>query len=147
MWTAEVVLLCALQMLGRSASSFPPITMIDTLPADVSAGAEGYVRHNDAHIYLVTSGENFRDAQMSINRCGNTNAVRKIASVLIHEEAHLRQAADERSAYEAQLTTLTALGAGPGSPAYQATFRAMQLAVRQQRRKSVPAGLIASATP
>ena len=147
MWTAEVVLLCALQMLGRSEASFPPITMIDTVPANGSAGAEGYVRHNDAHIYLVTTGENFRDARMSITRCGNTNAVRKIASVLIHEEAHLRQAADERSAYEAQLTTLTALGAGPGSPAYRATFRAMQLTVRQQRRKSVPAGLMASATP
>lgn len=147
MWTAEVVLLCALHMLGRSEASFPPITMIDTVPPNVSAGAEGYVRHNDTHIYLVTTSENFRDAQTSMTRCGNTNAVRKIASVLVHEEAHLRQAANERTAYETQLTTLTALGAGPGSPAYQETFKAMQHAVRLERRKSVPAGLMASATP
>jgi hypothetical protein len=145
-WTADVVLLCALNMLGRSESSFPPIAMISAATANVSAGAEGYVRHNDPHIYLITSSDNFRDAQASITRCGNANAVRKIASVLIHEEAHLRQAADERTAYEAQLTILTALGAGPGSPAYQEAFRAMQRAVRQQRG-SAPAGLIASATP
>ena len=146
-WTAATVLLCALNMLGRSEASFPPIMMVSTLPASVSAGAEGYVRHNDAHIYLVTTGGNFRDAQGSITRCGNTNAVRKIASVLIHEEAHLRQAADERTAYQAQLTTLTALGAGPGSAPYQEAFRAMQRALRQQRREPVPAGLMASATP
>jgi hypothetical protein len=143
-WTADVVLLCALTMLGRSEASFPPITMIQAAAGTVSAGAEGFVRHNDAHIYLVTTSETFREAQASTGRCGNVNAIRKIASVLIHEEAHLRQGADERTAYEAQLTMLAAMGAGPGSPAYQATFRAMQRTVQQQRRA---AGQMASAMP
>ena len=145
MWTAEVVLLCALTLLGRSEASFPPIAFIET-PPNVSAGAEGFVRDNDPHIYLVTTGGNFRAARESRTRCGATNAVRKIASILIHEEVHLRQAADERTAYEAQLTMLTALGAGPGSPPYQKPIRAMQRAVKP-RPHPAPAGLLASAIP
>ena len=145
-WSAEVVLVCALNMLGRAPASFPPIVMIDRAPAIVTAGAEGFVRENDPHIYLVTSGSNFREARASGTRCGSTNAIRKIASVLIHEEAHLRQGADEETAYRAQLTMLTALGAGVGSPPYLETLRAMRHTVAQQRRRPVPA-LIASSTP
>ena len=147
MWTAEVVLLCALNMLGRSQASFPPIALVTAMPANASAGAEGYVRQDDPHIYLVTTGGNFRAAQEAMNRCGNTNAVRKIASVLIHEEAHLRQGADEKTAYEAQLTTLSALGAGVGSPAYQEVIKGMQRTLHLQRRTRAPAGLIASVVP
>jgi hypothetical protein len=147
-WTAEVVLLCALNLLGRSEASFPPIAMVDMVAASVSAGAEGFVRHDDPHIYLVTTGGNFRAAQESRTRCGNTNAVRKIASVLIHEEVHLRQEADEKTAYEAQLTMLSALGAGVGSAPYQEVIRAMQRTLKHQPRpQRAPAGLLASAIP
>ena len=60
-------------------------------------------------------------------------AARKLASVLVHEETHVKQGADEKSAYAAQLTTLTALGAGIGSPPYQEVVRAMRLTLALRR--------------
>ena len=135
MWTAEAVLACALTLLGRSVSSFPPIEFVTTAPADVSPGAEAYVRVNDTRIFLVTSSRHFRGLQLARNRCGDVMSARKLASVLVHEEAHLKQGADESQAYAAQLTMLTALGAGIGSPPYQEVVRAMRRTLAQPRRK------------
>jgi hypothetical protein len=143
MWTAEVVLVCALNMLGRSAASFPPIQLVQTVPARVSPTAEAFVRRGDPHIYLITSSGAFRDAEASMDRCGNPMAIRKIASILIHEEAHLRHGADEKAAYQAQLTILTALGAGPGSPPYSQVSKAMRVTLNAQRKAR--AAMIASA--
>lgn len=134
MWTAEAVLVCAMSMLGRPASSFPPIELVERAHHGASIGAEAYVRREELRIYVVTDSETFREARVSQNRCGNTMAIRKIASVLIHEEVHLRQGAGEKTAYEAQLTTLTALGAGPGSTAYASVKRAMRYTLDQQRK-------------
>ena len=47
------VLVCALELLGRSASSMPPIKVLALPPADVSVNAEGFVRGNDGIIYVV----------------------------------------------------------------------------------------------
>ena len=135
MWTAEAVLACALTLLGRSVSSFPPIEFVTTIPADVSPGAEAYVRVNDRRIFLVTASRHFRELQLARSRCGNIMSARKLASVLIHEEAHLKQGAGESEAYAAQLTTLTALGAGIGSPPYQEVVRAMRQTLARPRRK------------
>ena len=96
-------------------------------------GVEAYVREGEQRIYLVTFSDTFREARVARDRCGNTAAIRKIASVLIHEEVHLKQGAGEKAAYEAQLTTLTALGAGPGTPAYASVRRAMLYTLKQQR--------------
>lgn len=134
MWTAEAVLVCALSMLGRPQSSFPPIEFVDRAQVTASAGAEAYVRRDEGRIYLITSSDTFRDARASQDRCGNTMAIRKIASVLIHEEVHLRQGGDEKAAYEAQLTILTALGSGPGSPPYSSVRRAMHYTLDQQKK-------------
>jgi hypothetical protein len=134
MWTAEAVLVCAMSMLGRPASSFPPIELVERSHHGASIGAEAYVRREEQRIYVVTSSDTFREARVSQDRCGNTMAIRKIASVLIHEEVHLRQGAGEKAAYEAQLTTLTALGAGPGSPPYASVKRAMRYTLDQQRK-------------
>ena len=60
MWTAEAVLACALTLLGRSVSSFPPIEFVTTLPADASPQTEAYVRVNDKRIFLVTTGLHFQ---------------------------------------------------------------------------------------
>lgn len=141
MWSAEVVLVCALTMLGRSEKSFPPIELVNTVPLNTAAGAEAYVRLNDQRIYLVTTSHNFQSARASRERCGDNMAIRKIASVLIHEELHVRQGADEKTAYQAQLTILTALGAGVGSPPYLEVIRAMRHVERQQRK---PARLMAA---
>jgi hypothetical protein len=143
MWTAEAVLVCAMGLLGRPASSFPPIELVDRAHHGASIGAEAYVRRDEQRIYVVISSDTFREARVSQGRCGNTMAIRKIASVLIHEEVHLRQGAGEKAAYEAQLTTLNALGAGPGSPAYASVKRAMRFTLDQQ--KKAEARLIAAA--
>src|SRR5688572_31105414 len=60
---------------------------------------------------LLTTSEAFRTALKAQTRCGNRNALRKLASILVHEEWHLRHGSDEEGAYSAQLTTLTMLGA------------------------------------
>ena len=53
-----------------------------------------------------------------------------IASVLVHEEWHVRHGGDEAGAYAAQQTTLIRLNAGPGTPLYHEVTRAMLIATR-----------------
>jgi hypothetical protein len=132
-WTAEAVLVCALTVLGRSESSFPPITLVKNVPVDVSPMAEAFVRVNDNHIYLLTTSSTFQRLQTAKDRCGDLQATRKLASVLIHEELHIKEHADEKAAYNAQLTILTALGSGTGSRPYQEVHRAMRAALKQKR--------------
>jgi hypothetical protein len=148
MWTAEVVLLCALEVLGRSAGSFPPIELVAAAPINASVGVEAYVGPRDKKIYLVTTSDAFRRLMQTQARCGDVMAARKLASILIHEELHIRENASERTAYQAQLVHLIMMGAGVGSAPYQEVFRAMQhTANRDRARVSVPAtpaGLMAS---
>jgi hypothetical protein len=125
MWSAELVLVCALSALGRAPSSFPPIELVDTRPPGVSPHAEGFVRAGERRIYLLTSSPVFRSAQVSDVRCGDFRAVRKIASVLIHEEFHLERPGDEAGAYAAQLTALGAMGIGATHPLSQGVRRSM----------------------
>jgi hypothetical protein len=136
MWTAEAVLVCALSMLGRSESSFPPIEFVERAHAGASAGVEAYVLRDERRIYVVTSSATFLEARGSHNPCGNTMAIKKLASVLIHEEVHLKQGGNERAAYEAQLTMLTALGSGPGTPPYSSVRRAMLYTLDQQKKNA-----------
>lgn len=137
MWTAEAVLVCALTLLNRSESSFPPIHFVSVAPADVSAQAEAFTRVNDRHIYLVTASKLFQQLQADDYRCGNLAAVRKLASVLVHEEAHVVRLANERDAYAAQLMALAALGAGPGSILYGEVTRSMRHALARGRPEPV----------
>lgn len=142
MLTAELALVCALELLGRPARSFPPIEFIRSAPVDASPGVEAYVGPTDKKIYIVTASRTFQRLLKSERRCSDRDAARKLASVLVHEEAHIRKDASEKSAYETQLLILTALGSGLGSPAYMEVMRAMQHTLARQRRK--PAGLMAS---
>ena len=135
MWTAEAVLVCALTLLGRGLGSFPPIDLVATVPADVSPAAEAFVRINSGRISLVTTSSIFRRLQQARDQCSDIMAARKLASILVHEETHVKQGADEKSAYAAQLTTLTALGAGIGSPPYQEVVRAMRLTLAMRRKE------------
>jgi hypothetical protein len=133
-WTAETVLVCALALLHRSVDSFPPIQLESVRPAGVSRLADGFVRDGDPRIHVVTTTGAFAQAMGSTYRCGNLRALKKIASVVIHEEWHLRHGADEAGAYLAQLTALLYLEAGPGSPLYAEVQRSM----RKVRRASRP---------
>ena len=120
----------SLNVLHRSATSFPPIVLVDTRPSYVSAGAEAYVSVSDARIYLITSTPVFVRARRALYKCGNVDAIRKIASLLVHEEWHVRHGDDEAGAYVAQLSTLIALDAGPGHPLYREVTTSMQHAIR-----------------
>jgi hypothetical protein len=137
MWSAEIVLVCALSALGRAPSTFPPIALVDTRPPGVSNSAEGFVRAGEHRIYLLTTSATFRDALAADTRCGNYRAVRKLASVLIHEEFHIRQPGDEQGAYTAQLTALAAMGLDYAHPVYVEVRRAMlKVAARQRPERS-----------
>ena len=136
MWSAAAVLVCALNVLGRSPATLPPITLIDVPPGGASAGIEAFVMAGDKTIYIVTSSAVFRRAQSSGLRCGSLEALRKIASVIVHEEWQVRHGPDEREAYRAQLFALTVMGAGAGSPLYGEVSRSMH-AVTVSRRAPV----------
>jgi hypothetical protein len=135
MWSAATVLVCALDLLGRSAGSFPPITFLEVRPPDVSARADAFVRRGDDTIYLVTTAPAFQRLQRSRDRCSELNAVRSLASVLVHEEWHVRNGPDERRAYEAQLMALRAMNAGPGNPVYAGVNRAMNHTLKTRPRQ------------
>ena len=133
MWTAEVVLVCALNLLGRSASSFPPIEFTRAAPVGASRWVEAYVGPLDRKIYIITTTDTFQRLLRTRNRCGDIMAARKLASLLVHEEAHIRQGASEQAAYQAQLLTLTVLGAGIGSLPYMEVSRAMRHTLKRQQ--------------
>jgi hypothetical protein len=110
MWSAATVLVCTLELLGRGAGSFPSIVLLDARPADVSSRAEAFIRHGDPTIYVMTTGPAFARARRALFKCGDREALVKLASILVHEESHLRKGTTESEAYIAQLTTLIELG-------------------------------------
>jgi hypothetical protein len=131
-----MVLVCALTLLHRSVESFPPIEFVDVRPPYVSANADAYVPLGQARIYLITTSPAFSRARRAVYKCGDLNALRKIASVLVHEEWHVRHGSDEAGAYAAQLSTLTSLAAGPGNPVYYEVTKSMQVAIRRSREQT-----------
>jgi hypothetical protein len=72
-------------------------------------------------------------------RCGDIQALKKIASVIVHEEWHVRHGRDEAEAYAAQLTALTALRSGPGSPLFTEVWRARRAATEVPRKSPIVA--------
>jgi hypothetical protein len=83
--------------------------------------------------YLITSTPAFVRAKNAPCKCGNVDVIRKIASLLVHEEWHVRHGDDEAGAYVAQLSTLIALDAGPGHPLYREVTTSMQHAIGRAR--------------
>ena len=122
MATAAAVLVCVLNLIGRP---MPPIVLLDTRPADVSPRAEAFVRRNPDTIYLLTMTDVYEDAKRR-----ELQALRKLASILVHEETHLRHGPDERRAYESQLMELLRLGETPERPVYRGVAKAMRFVLR-----------------
>src|SRR5262245_5339940 len=118
---APAVIACTLALLGRSADSMPPITLIEAAPPHVSANAEAFVWSGEAMIYVIAAAPAFREA-----RCRSAGSLVKLASVLVHEEWHVRHGGDEGGAYNAQLLALLQLGARIDSPVYKGVVRAMR---------------------
>ena len=144
MWSAGSVLVCALSVLGRSESSMPRIELIDVAPPGVSANAEAFVERSTKTISVLTSSNVFRDAASSRGGCNSASmSMRKLASILAHEEWHVRHGPDERKAYHYQLVTLIRLGVPPGAAIYQ-EVQASMLSVLEARRRGRPDRVLAS---
>jgi hypothetical protein len=134
--TAAAVIACALALLGKSETTMPPIVLVDVPPVYASRDVEAYVRTNDDTIYVVTSSPLFRAVQGWKSDCGDPLALKKLASVLVHEEWHIRHRGDdERSAYYAQLTALVQLGVTPGHAVYTGVMRSMQAVEKKRKQK------------
>ena len=151
MTVAGFVLVCALELLGRSADRLPPIVIVDERPPEASLSAVAFVRRGEHAIYLIASAAPFRtamDSNRSKSYCRNLDALRLIASMIVHEEWHLEHGSDERGAYYAQLTELQRLGVSPGRGPYEAVRRAMQQVVdTEAQRLRRASNLAARATP
>jgi hypothetical protein len=132
MTPAATVLVCALELLHRSPASLPRIELLDVRPVHASVNAEAFVDPATATIYILTTSAVFRAAQLSETRCGNLDPIRKLASIIVHEEWHVRHGSDEEGAYYAQLTTLAMLGA-IDTPIYHGVRRAMAAVLAQRR--------------
>jgi hypothetical protein len=110
MTPSAAVLVCALDLLGRS-HAIAPIVLIAAPPPHASPTAEAFITRDPDIIYLVTSTRIFVDALSDRWSAIHREACKKLASIIVHEEWHLRHGPDERGAYLAQLTTLQWLGA------------------------------------
>jgi len=139
--TAAAVIACALALLGKSENAMPRIVLVDVPPAYASPQVEAYVRESDDTIYVVTSSPLFRAVQGWKSECGDPLSLKKLASVLVHEEWHIRHGGEEREAYYAQLTALVQLGISPGDFVYIGVVRSMQAV--DKKRKQKPAMILA----
>jgi hypothetical protein len=129
---------CALELLGRSASQLPPIEIIEERPAGASATAVAYADIRTGVIYLIASAPSFRRAraaQASSKECREPDELRLVASTIVHEEWHIRNGPDEEGAYLAQLMALQQMGLGPETAAYHSIRRAMRVALAARARE------------
>lgn len=135
MQSAAAVIACALALLGRSEKSMPSITLVEAPPKHGSIQADAFVSLPDPRIYVVTTSPTFRDAMASRSSCSNSDPLKKLASVLMHEEWHIRNGSDESGAYYAQLTTLLRLGVPPDNNTYRSVQRSMQAVLKKKNQK------------
>jgi hypothetical protein len=125
-----------LSALGRSERHFHPIVFDASVPPGGSPNAEAFVSHDPKRIHLITSSFVFREAMSAHDRCGRRSSLAKIASMVVHEEWHLRHGADEEGAYLAQLATLIQMGFDQGSPTYASVRKAMLHVTRGSPRRA-----------
>ncbi len=146
MWSPASVVVCALFVLGRSEAKMPRIELVEVPPPGVSDNAEAFVRRDTRTIYLVTSSSVFQEALRFRGHCGPTPAMRKLASILAHEDWHVRNGPDEQRAYEYQLLTLIRLGLPPGTGVYREVQISM-LRVVAARKREQPERVLARRDP
>jgi len=135
MTSAVAVVACALALLGRSEKSMPPITLVEAPPKHASIQAEAFVSLPDPHIYVVTTSPSFRDAMASRTSCSESIVFKKLASIIAHEEWHVRHGRDESGAYYAQLMTLLRLGVPPDNNVYRSVQRSMLAVLKKRDQK------------
>jgi hypothetical protein len=127
------VVVVVLALLGSEAKGLPPIELVHVRPADASPTVEGFTRPGSNRIYLLTTSEVFQEAVREDYLGADGAPIIKLASIVIHEAWHVRHGPDERGAYNAQLFTLSRLGAGPGTGLHNSVYKAMQTVLKVQR--------------
>jgi hypothetical protein len=132
MLTAAAVVVCALDLLGRSQASVP-IRFLETPPRGASRNVEAFVTRHPDTIYLITTTDAFQSARRGPYERGSNEGCRHIAGVIVHEEWHLRNGDDEEGAYLAQLTALASLGAS--NAMLGGVRRSMMFVLDQQKRR------------
>jgi len=109
-----LIVLCVLDILGRSADRLPPIRVIETAPRGASPNAQAFVDRENATIHLITAAPALRAARAAAgrgrDRCPPRRTLGMLASLVTHEEWHLKFGSDEKGAYQAQLLELARLG-------------------------------------
>ena len=128
----------ALDLLGRSTAQLPPIVILEQRPSEASVHAAAFVRPGDGTIYLIASSAPFRaalEAQDASHGCRGLDALRLIASIIVHEEWHLKNGIDERGAYYAQLTELQRLGVPPDRWTYHSVRRALRATMEAEAKR------------
>ena len=144
MSTSELVLACALHLLGPNTDRFAPIRIIDGTPPGASVNAQGFADRREHAIYLIASAPAFRAAaaaqQSAVGRgrCLEQDALKMIASVIVHEQWHLDHGSDEAGAYLAQLTELQRLSAASWTTVD--VKRAMRITLQRRARALRTAG-------
>jgi hypothetical protein len=145
-WSAATVFVCALELLGRSAASFPPVQFVEKVPTGISSQVAGYVLAGEGRIVVITSTDAFTRARQSKDRCNDLDALREVAGVLAHEEWHVRHGPDEEGAYDAQLIALLSAGAHEDSALFHKIKQA-KLAVAAASRRRADMGRSARGAP
>ena len=140
MSSAAAVLRVVLSLVAPPAQI--AVELLEVAPAAASPNVEAFVPSDSRKIYLISSSPVFLAAMQADPAYPDYDAIIKLASIIAHEVWHIEHGPDERSAYEAQLTTLARLGRGAGTPVYGSVQRSM-LAVLNAQKKSQPAILIA----
>jgi hypothetical protein len=135
MSSAAAIITCALALLGRSERTMPRITLVEAPPKHASIQTEAFVSLPDPHIFVVTSSPTFRDAMASRSACSESGPLKKLASILVHEEWHLLHGSDESGAYYAQLTALIRLGVPPDNNLYRGVQRSMLAVLKKKNQK------------
>jgi hypothetical protein len=82
-------------LLGRSEATLPTIESIAKAPPGLPAAAEACTLPGERRLVLITSSWTFREARQSLTKCGETDALRYSASVIVHEDWHVNHGADE----------------------------------------------------
>jgi len=124
-----VVLVCALRLLGAPANVLAPIELVVVPPPDAAANVDAFVRAGSGVISILTGSETFEAVRRS--ECRTYDSVAKLASIIAHEEWHVRHGGDERGAYEAQLATLVRLGVSLTSRVFAGVVRSMQVVLER----------------
>jgi hypothetical protein len=139
MSAAGIVLLCALNLLGRSPDSLPPIEILSERPPQASVNADAFADSRTGTIYLIATAPAFRaaqSAQTSDAECRDVDSLKMVASIIVHEEWHLTHGPDEEGAYFAQLMALQLLGLGPDSVPHASVKRAMKAVLAARARRA-----------